>query len=325
MRDVLVHAKLDALRVDHDEAHFIRRGAEENARQHRVDRDRFARARRSRNQQVRHRREVGHVRLAVNRLAERQRQLRARALIHLRLQQLAKRNLLARLIRNLDADGRLSRDAIDQHRFGLHREAQIVGEARDLAVFHPRIRLELERRHDRSRVNLCDRAFDGELAALLLEQARAFHQLAFVDLALGFRRVEQRQRRNRECAVAPRLPRFRIGQRQRRILDRLRPLRHHRWASFVGGTLVFVDRRRTRGDRVGRLLRGREDRRGLAGLLRLLGQQRLTLAGAPALVEPVSQGAEHARAPRPAHLRSPTRTSGRARTASRGRSRGTAA
>ena len=96
MRDVFVHPELDALRVDHDEPHFFRRRAEQNARQHRVDRDRFAGAGRSRNQQVRHRREVGHVRLAVNRLAERERQLRARALIHLRLQQLAQGDLLAR-------------------------------------------------------------------------------------------------------------------------------------------------------------------------------------------------------------------------------------
>ena len=52
--------------------------------------------------------------------------------VDLRLEQLAQRNLLARVVRNLDADGRLAGDAIDQHRLGLHREAQIVGEAGDL-------------------------------------------------------------------------------------------------------------------------------------------------------------------------------------------------
>ena len=36
-------------------------------------------------------------------------------------------------------------------------------------------------------MDLHDRAFDRELAALLLEQARAVHQLALVDLALGLR------------------------------------------------------------------------------------------------------------------------------------------
>ena len=44
-------------------------------------------------------------------------------------------------------------------------------------------------------VDLHDAAFDGELAALLLELPRALHQLALVDLALAPRRVEQRERR----------------------------------------------------------------------------------------------------------------------------------
>ncbi len=44
-------------------------------------------------------------------------------------------------------------------------------------------------------MNLDDRTLDGELAALFLEQARRLHQLAFVDLALGLGRIEQRRRR----------------------------------------------------------------------------------------------------------------------------------
>ena len=69
-------------------------------------------------------------------------------------------------------------------------------------------------------MNLDDRAFDRELAALLLEQPRAVHQLALVDLALGLRRVEQRERRQRVLALAALGRRLRrrlgIGQRQRR-------------------------------------------------------------------------------------------------------------
>ena len=49
-------------------------------------------------------------------------------------------------------------------------------------------------------MNLHDRAFDRELAALFLEQPRALHQLALVDLPLGLRRIEQRHRRQREAA-----------------------------------------------------------------------------------------------------------------------------
>ncbi len=69
-------------------------------------------------------------------------------------------------------------------------------------------------------MDLHDAAFDRELAALLLEQPRAVHQLALVDLALGLRRVEQRERRQRVLALAAlgrRLGgRLGIGERQRR-------------------------------------------------------------------------------------------------------------
>ena len=52
---------------------------------------------------------------------------------------------------NLDADGGLAGDAVDQHRLGLHRQAEVVGEAGDLAVLHAGVRLELVGRDDRAR------------------------------------------------------------------------------------------------------------------------------------------------------------------------------
>ena len=133
VRDVLVHPELEALGIDHDHPHIVGRRAVEDARQHRVDADRLAGAGRAGDEQVRHRREVGDVRLAVNRLAERERQLRRRAAVGLGLEQLAQRDLLAVAVRNLDADGRLAGNAVDQHRLGLHRQAEVVGEAGDLA------------------------------------------------------------------------------------------------------------------------------------------------------------------------------------------------
>ena len=79
-------------------------------------------------------------------------------------------------------------DAIDQDRLGLHRQAEVVGEAGDLAVLHAGVRLELVGRDHRAGVDLDDGALDRELAALLLEQPRAFHQLALVDLLFAPRR-----------------------------------------------------------------------------------------------------------------------------------------
>ena len=90
-------------------------------------------------------------RLAVNGLAHRQRQLRGGPLVGVGLEQLAQRDLLAVLIRNLDPDRGLARDAIDDHRLGLHRQAEVVGEAGDLAVLHAGVGLELVGRDDRAR------------------------------------------------------------------------------------------------------------------------------------------------------------------------------
>src|SRR6187397_1642772 len=129
-----------------------------------------------------------------------------RTLVNLGLQKLAQRDLLPRVVRNLDADRRLAGDAIDQDRLGLRREAEVIGQTGDFSVLHARIRLELEGRHNGAGMNLRDRALDGKLAALLLEQARALHQLALVDLALGLRRVQKRQRWNREGANPPSRP-----------------------------------------------------------------------------------------------------------------------
>ena len=54
MRDALVDRELEHLRVDHDEPHVLGRGLVEQAQDHRVQRDRLARARRAGDQEVRH-------------------------------------------------------------------------------------------------------------------------------------------------------------------------------------------------------------------------------------------------------------------------------
>ncbi len=220
VRDVFVHPQLEPLGVDHDQPHVVGRRAVEDAGQHRVEADRLAGARGAGDEQVRHRRQVGEVRLAVDRLAQRERELAGRLAVDVRLEQLAQRDLLADVVGHLDADGGLARQPVDDDRLGLQRQAQVVGQPGDLAVLHAGVRLELEGRDDRARMDLHDRAFDRELAALLLEQPRAFHQLALVDLALDLGRVEQRQRRQRVAAHAALDRRARGGvalaERQRR-------------------------------------------------------------------------------------------------------------
>ena len=206
MRNLFVHPELEALGVDHDQPHIVGCRPVEDAREHCVQSNRLAGARRARDEQVGHRGQVGDVRLTMDRLAERDRQLRARAHVRVRLQELAKRDRLAAGIRNLDADRRLARNPINQYRLGLHREAQVVGQARDLAVLHAGFGLELECRDDGAGMNLRDLSFDGELAAFLLELPRGVHQLALVNLLLGLRGVEERQRGQRKRPLAARRP-----------------------------------------------------------------------------------------------------------------------
>ena len=163
VRDVLVHPELQTLGIDHDQSHVIGRGAIEHAREHAVDADRLAGAGRSGNQQMRHRRQIRHVRLAVDGLAERERQLRGRAAVALAFEQLAQRNLFAVPVRDLDADRRLAGDAVDEDRLGLHGEAQVVGQPGDLRVLHAGVGFELERGDDRTRMNLDDRALRPQI------------------------------------------------------------------------------------------------------------------------------------------------------------------
>ena len=291
----------------------------------------------------------------MNRLAERDRQLRRRAPVGLRFEQLAQRNRLAGVVRNLDADGGLAGNAIDQHRLGLHREAEIVGEAGDLGVLHAGVRLELERGDDRARVNLHDAALDRELAALLLEQPRAVHQLALVDLALGLRRVEQRDRRQRVVALAALGRRLRrrlgIGQRQRRRDDlrrlgrreRLRAAGRHgrggRGAAVracrspregsgqrvlrpagrrVGAARSWRPGRSRPRDRRGRPRRRRLGERGRRGgaFLRVLGDHLAALLLAPPLLAPFAERVDAAADAAVRSRRSARRRSGRTRTAS---------
>ena len=76
MRHAFVIAELKALGIDKDQSHLIRRCLVKNRHDHGVDGHAFARARGSRNQQVRHAGEFGGHDAAINIFAQRQRQLR---------------------------------------------------------------------------------------------------------------------------------------------------------------------------------------------------------------------------------------------------------
>ena len=173
--------------------------------------DRLAGAGRSGDQQVRHRREVGDVRLAVDRLAERDRQLRRRAAVAPRTRA-ARAARSARALRfgiwmpTVDLPGMRS-ISTDSACIARHRSS-----ARPVifAYFTPASGLN-------SNVVTTGPGWiwttlpSTENSRHFSSSSRArVHQLALVDLALGLRRVEQRDGRQRVVALAA------LGRRLRR-------------------------------------------------------------------------------------------------------------
>ncbi len=159
-------------------------------------------------------------------------------------------------------------------------------------------------------MDLGDRAFDRELAAFLLEQAGARHQLAFVDLTLRLRRVEQRHRRQHvvaDSALGGCLGRrLGVGQRQwRRRNDGARArLRLQRDSLRSGGErragsdwLLAGISGQPAAVRLGASLCHFLHRGGIGpGLPRVLGDDLAPLLLALALLVPPAQAGKHLRA-----------------------------
>src|SRR5215471_3829418 len=98
---------------------------------------------------MRHPLQVRAQRLAADVLAERERQRRLQVLVRLRLQDLAERDELADLVRDLEADVRLAgNDLDDPDAHGRERAREIFRETADLAALHARGGLEREARDD---------------------------------------------------------------------------------------------------------------------------------------------------------------------------------
>jgi hypothetical protein len=104
MRDAVIDAEFQHLRVDHDQPAFLGRQLVEQAQDHGVDRHRFARPGGARDQEVGHLGEVGDHRVAADILAQRQRQAHASRRRSRGAQDLAQHHLLAVLVGQFDPD-----------------------------------------------------------------------------------------------------------------------------------------------------------------------------------------------------------------------------
>ena len=134
--DAFVVVELDLLWVDEHESHLVRRGAQQDARQHRVHARGLPRSGRPRDQQVRHLRQVGADRAAGDVLAEPDRQrgpVGGRVLEHI-----SEVDDPPAGVWNLDADGLLAGDRRQDPDVGRgQRVGQVVLQLRDLRDLRP--------------------------------------------------------------------------------------------------------------------------------------------------------------------------------------------
>src|SRR5690606_30931983 len=128
---------------------------------------------------------------------ERQRQRGIHLFVSLRAQDLAQRDDLAGLVRDLEADRRLA--GYDLHHPDTDRRQrarQVLGKIADLADLHARGRGQLEARHDRTGLDGHHLDLDAEVLELEFHKPR--HRLErFLGVArrLLWRRIQQGQRR----------------------------------------------------------------------------------------------------------------------------------
>src|SRR5881394_4208874 len=122
---------------------------------------------------MRHPREVRAHRRSADVLAERERERRLQALVRLRLQDLAERDELASLVRDLETHVRLARDDFDDADADRRERArEVLREAADLAALHAGSGLELEARDDGPRMHGDHLRLDAEVRELELDEPR---------------------------------------------------------------------------------------------------------------------------------------------------------
>src|SRR5271163_5092071 len=111
-----------------------------------------------------------------------------------RLDYVAQGDGFAMDVGNFDAYRGFAGDAFDQDGFGLERQAEIVAQVGDAAVFDAGFGLEFESGDDRAGIDLGDVAADVEFHALGFDGAGAFFQFALVHFFAALGIGEQRGR-----------------------------------------------------------------------------------------------------------------------------------
>ena len=191
MRNAFVVAQFQPLGIDQNQPNLLRRRLVQDGHDHRVDGDALARARGPGDQQMRHASQVGRDDAAIDVLAHRHGELRLRSHELLRLDVLPQENDLALPVRHLNANRAFASHALDQDALRLECEAEIVDQVGDAAVFDAGFRLELERGHDRTGIDLRDLPVNIELGVFRREDLGERLELAGVNRLLFVGTLQQ--------------------------------------------------------------------------------------------------------------------------------------
>src|ERR1017187_2375446 len=173
----IVLLQLDDLRINHHEAQLIRRKAVEQGRDDGVDADRFAGTGRTCDETVRHLRQVGDNRMAIDVLAQRDGNARLGVAPFVRLEQVAHDDLGLDEVRHFDADGTFAghgRENVDA--FRLERGGDVVGERGDFFQLHAGRRMQFVTSNCRPFGDVAQRNFNVELRERLLHEPRIGHE-----------------------------------------------------------------------------------------------------------------------------------------------------
>ena len=210
MRDAVVDREFHDLRVYHDELHFLRPIAVEDAHNQRVDTDRLTGARRTGNQEMRHLRDVCDHSLSRNVLADRETDLAVRLFEALALQEIPEIDRIVLLVRHFDADcGLAGNRRLNADIRRCETELNIIGECHDTPDLDALRGQKLIARHGRTATEVRNFDIDTEIVKGLLEFQRRCPvlEVALLPLFLAFfekvkrrRLVLFRRRRSLRCA-----------------------------------------------------------------------------------------------------------------------------
>ena len=203
VRDAVIDAELQHLGIDHDEAALFRGQAVQDRQDHGVDPHRLAGAGGARDQQVGHARQIGHIGLAADGLAQRQRQQMPRLGVFGRGQQVAEIDGLAFLVGQFDADGVAALNHADPASAGGHGAGDVVGQAHHAGVLHAGGGSQFIEGDHRAGADLVDNALDPELGQHALQHLGVLLQGFLVHGGdTGLRLGQEAQRRQLEALGA---------------------------------------------------------------------------------------------------------------------------